>query len=73
MLREMLTSTTISVLADLPFFFMFLFVFWYIGGSLALVPAVAVLAMILPGLLVQKRLNRYVNEGMREARCATPC
>ncbi len=31
-LREMLTSTTISVLADLPFFFMFLFVFWYIGA-----------------------------------------
>lgn len=66
-LREMLTSTTISVLADLPFFFLFLFFFWYIGGSLVLVPVAAMLLMVLPGLFVQKRLNRYVNEGMREA------
>lgn len=66
-LREMLTSTTISVLADLPFFFLFLLFFWYIGGGLVLVPVAALIAMVLPGLLVQKRLNRYVNEGMREA------
>lgn len=66
-LREMLTSTTITVLADLPFFFLFLCFFWYIGGSLVIVPIVAVIAMILPGLLVQKQLRRYVNEGMREA------
>lgn len=66
-LREMLTSTTISVLADLPFFFLFLFFFWYIGGTLVLVPVAAMLLMVLPGLFVQKRLNRYVNEGMREA------
>ena len=66
-LREMLTSTTISVLADLPFFFVFLLFFWYIGGDLVFVPVVALVAMVLPGLFVQKRLNRHVNEGMREA------
>lgn len=66
-LREMLTSTTITVLADLPFFFMFLFFFWYIGGPLVVVPMVAAIAMVLPGLLFQKKLNRHVNEGMREA------
>ena len=66
-LREMLTSTTVSVLSDLPFFFVFLAFFWYIGGSLVLVPVAAALALILPGLLVQNRLNLYVNEGMREA------
>lgn len=66
-LRDMFTSTTISILADLPFFFLFLFFFWYIGGVLVWVPAVAVVAMALPGMLVQRRLNRYVNEGMREA------
>lgn len=66
-LREMLTSTTVSLLSDLPFFFVFLAFFWYIGGSLVLVPVAAALALILPGLLVQKRLNLYVNEGMREA------
>ncbi|MBI6629103.1 type I secretion system permease/ATPase [Pontibaca sp. S1109L] len=66
-LRDVMTSTTISALADLPFFFLFLLFFWLIGGSLVIVPIVAAIAMILPGLLVQKRLGRYLNEGMREA------
>lgn len=65
-LRDMLTSTTLSVVADLPFFVLFLAVFWYIGGPLVMVPAAAVVLMILPGLLVQGRLNRHVNESMRE-------
>jgi len=65
-LREILTSTTISVLADLPFFFVFLLFFWYIGGDLVLVPIAALFLMVLPGLFVQKRLNRHVNESMRE-------
>lgn len=66
-LREVLTSTTISVLADLPFFFLFVLLFWYIGGNLVFVPIAALILMILPGLFVQSKLNRYVNEGMREA------
>ena len=31
--RELVTSTTISAIADLPFFFLFLAIFWLIGGQ----------------------------------------
>ncbi|MFC3215613.1 ABC transporter transmembrane domain-containing protein [Novosphingobium panipatense] len=31
--RELLTSTTIAAIADLPFFLLFLVLFWFIGGG----------------------------------------
>ena len=34
--RELVTSTTISAIADLPFFFLFLVIFWIIGGNIFL-------------------------------------
>ncbi|TWH31319.1 MULTISPECIES: type I secretion system permease/ATPase [unclassified Aminobacter] len=64
--REMLTSTTITALADLPFFFLFLGVFWYIAGQLALIPLAALAVMLLPGILAQGRLRRYAQSAMRE-------
>ena len=49
-IRDLITSSTATVLADLPFFLLFLFVFWLIGGVLVFIPLVALLAMVLPGL-----------------------
>ncbi len=66
-LRELVTSTTIGVIADLPFFLLFLGIVWLIGGQLAWVPVVAILVLIASGLLVQKPLARLSNEGMRES------
>ncbi len=65
--RELVTSTTITALADLPFFFLFLFIFWLIGGQLFWVMLVVVPLMIIPGLLAQKSLAKLANEGMRES------
>lgn len=65
--REMLTSTTVTAFADIPFFFLFCAVFWYLAGSLVWVPIVAVILMVLPGLLVQGKLRKYANEAMRES------
>src|SRR5690606_6586450 len=65
--RELLTSTTLAAVADLPFFILFLFIFLQIGGVLAAVPAVALVLMVLPGLLAQRRLRACANEAMREA------
>lgn len=65
--RELVTSTTISAIADLPFFFFFLAIFWFIGGNLFWVMLVVVPLMILPGILVQKRLAELAQEGMRES------
>lgn len=65
--RELVTSTTISAIADLPFFFLFLGVFWVIGGNLFWVMLLIVPLMILPGILAQKPLAKLANEGMRES------
>lgn len=65
--RELITSTTVNAMADLPFFFLFLGVLWYVGGMMALVPLGILPLLIIPGLLVQRRLAKYSKEGMREA------
>ncbi|MGU3401567.1 type I secretion system permease/ATPase [Brucellaceae bacterium D45D] len=65
--RELLTSTTVSAVADLPFLFLFLVLFWWLAGPLIFIPVGAILALILPGLLLQRRLRTLANEAMREA------
>lgn len=65
--RELVTSTTIGALADLPFFFLFLVIFWIIGGPLVLIILLAIPLILIPGLLIQKPLARLSNEGMRES------
>jgi ATP-binding cassette subfamily C protein LapB len=65
--RELLTSTTVAAIADLPFFFLFLFIFWVIAGPLAAVPLAALFVLLLPGLLLQGRLRACANEAMRES------
>lgn len=65
--REMFTSTTVTAFADMPFFFLFCWVFWYLAGSLVWIPIAAVILMILPGLLVQGKLREYANSAMRES------
>lgn len=65
--REMVTSTTISAIADLPFFILFLGIFWLIGGDLFWIMLVIVPVMLIPGILMQKPLARLAQEGMRES------
>lgn len=66
-IRDLITSSTATALADLPFFLLFLLVFWLIGGALVAVPVVALLFMLLPGLLAQRKLARLANASMRES------
>ena len=65
--RDMMTSTTVASVADMPFFLLFLAVLWYIGGALALVPLGALVMLLLPGLLAQRRLRILATESMRES------
>lgn len=65
--REVLGSTTIAAVADIPFFVMFSFVLWYLAGPLVLVPLGALVLLILPGLLAQRRLRAHATEAMRES------
>jgi len=66
-IRELVTSSTVAVLADLPFFLLFLAVFWYIAGGLVLIPLLALLALIIPGLLLQRRMAKLATAAMRES------
>ncbi|MGP7796932.1 type I secretion system permease/ATPase [Sphingomonas sp. CLY1604] len=65
--RDLLTSTTVATVADLPFFLLFLAVLWFIGGALALVPLAALVLLLAPGLLAQRRLRMLATESMRES------
>ncbi|WP_026040191.1 MULTISPECIES: type I secretion system permease/ATPase [unclassified Acinetobacter] len=65
--RELVTSTTMGALADLPFFFLFLVIFAIIGGDLFWVMLLVVPLMILPAILAQKKLAELAQEGMRES------
>lgn len=65
--RDMLTSTTVTVVADLPFFLLFCFVFWYIAGSLVWIPLAAFALLVVPSLLAQPRLRALAQANTREA------
>lgn len=65
--RDMMTSTTIAAVADLPFFILFSLVFWSIAGWLVVVPLLAFVALLLPGILLQPKLRELVRAGMRES------
>ncbi|MCT4706595.1 type I secretion system permease/ATPase [Enterobacteriaceae bacterium H16N7] len=65
--RELITSTTISTVSDIPFFLLFVFILWMIGGPLVFVVLLAIPLLLIPGLLVQRPLAHLSNEGMRES------
>ena len=65
--RNFLTSSTLFVLADVPFGLFFIFVIYTIAGPVALVPLVMVPAAILLGLSFQKPIERLTEKHMRES------
>nr|WP_134498418.1 type I secretion system permease/ATPase [Microvirga pakistanensis] len=65
--REMLTSTTVAAIADVPFFLLFCALFLYISGPLVWIPLGAMILLIVPGLLAQRRLRRLAETNTRES------
>jgi ATP-binding cassette subfamily C protein LapB len=57
--RAMFTSTSMYVLADVPFALFFLFVIALIGGSVVIVPLVALPLALFAGLMFQRALRRH--------------
>ncbi len=66
-LRDLVTSTTVNALVDMPFVLVFLVVLFIIGGPLAYVATAALPILILPGVLLQKPLAKLAQLGMRES------
>ncbi len=65
--REMVTSTTVSAIVDMPFFLLFLLVMAIIAPQLAWIAPVAVLLMVLPGLFSQKKLAHLARQSLKES------
>ena len=56
--RDFFTSATLSLIVDIPFIFLFIYVIYLIGGPLAYIPLVAVPVVLLIGIALQPFLAR---------------
>ncbi len=65
--REFFTSTTITVLIDLPFVLLFILIIANIGGFIAWVPAIAVIISLVFGLLMQVPLRRVIQQTFQDS------
>lgn len=66
-IRELLTSTTVIAMVDMPFIMIFIGVISYIGGWLAVAPLLAIPLIVIPGLIAQWPLARLSQAGIRES------
>jgi ABC-type bacteriocin/lantibiotic exporters, contain an N-terminal double-glycine peptidase domain len=66
MLRGILCSTSLFLIADVPFALVFIAVIFCIGGPLGWVPVVLFPVSLLLGLLFQSRLNRLSMDNQRD-------
>tara|TARA_B100001250_G_scaffold216320_1_gene185614 strand:+ start:1579 stop:3273 length:1695 start_codon:yes stop_codon:yes gene_type:complete len=60
--RDFFTSATLSLVVDLPFIFLFIFVIYLISGPLAVIPLTAVPIVLLVGIAIQPFLARVSEE-----------
>ncbi|GKX61790.1 type I secretion system permease/ATPase [Pragia fontium] len=66
-IRELLTSTTVIAMVDMPFIILFIGVIAFIGGELAFAPLLAIPLIVIPGLIAQWPLSRLSQQGIRES------
>ncbi len=66
-LREFFSSSTLLAFVDLPFVVIFIAVIAYVGGPLALIPALAVPLVATVGFFLQFPFQKLVEAGYRES------
>lgn len=63
--RNFITTSTITVLVDFPFLFLFLLFIWLVGGPLVLVPLLIMPIVIILGIFVQNPLRRSIENSFQ--------
>lgn len=66
-LRDFFTSSTLTILVDLPFIFMFCFIISLVGGAVAVVPLAAIPIVLITGMLMQIPMRRIMAKTSKEA------
>lgn len=65
--RDFITSTTVTVLVDLPFVLLYILIIGMIGGSLALIPAILLPLVLVISYLLQIPLTALTKESYKHA------
>ena len=66
-LKEFISSASFTAFADFPFVLLFLLVLWNLGGPIAAVPAIIVVAVVLIGVLVHPFIRHMSKKNLGEA------
>ncbi|RLA79233.1 MAG: type I secretion system permease/ATPase [Epsilonproteobacteria bacterium] len=61
-IRSFMASSTISILIDMPFVFIFLFTIYFVAGNLVWVPVVSILIIVIYTLSVKQKMLKSVKE-----------
>ncbi|WP_297433086.1 type I secretion system permease/ATPase [Sulfurimonas sp.] len=61
-IRSFLTNSTTTALVDLPFTILFLFVIYYIGGSIVIIPIITIALILLYAFIIQKPLAKSIED-----------
>lgn len=65
--RDFITSTTITVLVDLPFVFLYIAIIYLVGGNLFWIPMIMVPVVFIVGILLQLPMTKLTQESYRYA------
>ena len=66
-IRNFITSATITTLIDMPFVALFLFVIWFVGGPIVVVPLLAIPLILIYALIMQPAIKEAVRHVMTGA------
>lgn len=67
MVRDFFTSATLTSFIDLPFIFIFLILFWYIGGPIAFIFMAILPLVVAVGFLIHFPLRKSVSSSLESA------
>lgn len=65
-LREFFSSTTMTALIDIPFLLIFLFIIWFIGGPVVVIPVLAIPIVLGIGVFLQFPMQATTEKGFKE-------